>query len=94
MPSQLACQLQQVQQGQRADGLQQLAEMPYQRMQQQVCTSLMAAAEKTAAATEAAGAPDPPSSTGSVAPQLPAQVQAVVQAARDMLQQVGLQPPG
>lgn len=93
LPPKLASQLQQVQQGQQEDGLRQLAEMPFQRMQQQVCTSLMAAAEKEAA-SPAAGTGSASADAGPMARLLPVQVQAAVQAARDVLQQVGLQPPG
>lgn len=84
LPADLRSRLQEVEQEQGQGG-QQLADMPYQQLQQQVCSGLMA------------GAPPQPPAAAAAAPvpgcQLLPSVDASLQSLCSALRRVGLQPP-
>ena len=76
LPANLSGRLQEAQQ-QQQDGRQQLADLPYQQMQQRVCSSLMAVQPEGEQQQ----------------PPLPPDVAAAVQSSRSVLEQLGLQAP-
>jgi hypothetical protein len=77
LPADLRSRLQEAQQQQ--DGRQQLADLPYQQMQQRVCSSLMAV--------------QPDRQQQQPPPPLPPDVAAAVHSSRAVLEQLGLQAP-
>ena len=76
LPADLRSRLEEAQQQQ--DGRQQIADLPYQQMQQRVCSSLMAVQ---------------PDGQQQQQPPLPPDVAAAMQSSRAVLEQLGLQAP-